>query len=46
VPFVNETEVAPVGALNIMGGVEPQPVTAAGVELLTEMPCGRLSVIE
>jgi hypothetical protein len=45
-PFVRETEVAPVGALNTSGGVGPQPVTAGGVELLTATPEGKLSVTE
>ena len=44
--MVNETEVAPVGAVNTSGGVAPQPVIAGGVELLIVTPAGRLSVIE
>ena len=32
--------------MNTSGGVAPQPVVAGGVELLTETPVGRLSVIE
>lgn len=39
-------EVAPVGAVNTGGGVVPQPRTVGGVELLTVIPEGRLSVIE
>ena len=42
--MVNETEVAPVGAVNTSGGVGPQPVIAGGVELLTVTPAGKLSV--
>lgn len=45
-PFVRETEVAPVGALNTRGGMGPQPVIAGGAELLTVIPAGRLSVTE
>src|SRR5215207_4730808 len=45
-PFVSEMDVAPVGAVNTMGGAAPHPVTAGGVELLTVTPVGRLSVIE
>jgi hypothetical protein len=45
-PFVREIVVAPVGAFKTSGGVAPQPVTAEGLELLTVMPAGRLSVIE
>lgn len=44
--MVNETEVAPVGAVNTNGGVGPQPVIAGGVELLIMTPAGRLSVTE
>ena len=44
--MVNETEVAPVGAVNTSGGVAPQPEIAGGVELLIVTPAGRLSVIE
>lgn len=39
-------EVAPVGAVNISGGVGPQSVSDGGVELLTVTPAGKLSVIE
>jgi hypothetical protein len=39
-------ELAPVGAVNTSGGVDPQPVSDGGVELLTVTPAGRLSVIE
>ena len=34
------------GASSTSGGVGPQPVTAGGVELLTVIPAGKLSVIE
>jgi len=33
-----------VGAVNTSGGVEPQPLIAGAVELLTVTPTGRLSV--
>jgi len=45
-PFVNEIEVAPVGAVKTRGGAAPQPVIVGAVELLTVTPVGRLSVIE
>jgi hypothetical protein len=45
-PPVKEMEVAPVGAVNTNGGVDPQSVIAGGVELLTVTPVGRLSVME
>jgi hypothetical protein len=44
VPPVKEMEVAPVPALREAAG--PQPVTAAGVELLTLTPVGKGSVTE
>ena len=39
-------EVAPVSAANTIGGADPQPVIAGGVELLTVTPAGKGSVIE
>lgn len=44
--MVREMVVAPVGAVNTIGGAVPQPVMAGGVELLTVTPAGRLSVTE
>lgn len=39
-------DVAPVGAVRTIGGVGPHPVAVGGVELLTDKPAGRLSLME